>query len=197
MVISMKFTPDEVLDSAIEIVADEGVSVSTSRIARGAGVSNGTLFNYFPTKQALLDAMYVRIKRGLVFAIGELDDDAELVDRARVIWQRWLRWATIAPTHWRVGRLLTGADLVTPSVVEQSLAGLAGPMAVVEQLESSATAAGLPAGYVGAVIQAQLDVAIELGLNADPAASATAFDVMWQGLTRVLVDRPLQPAGSI
>ncbi len=193
----MKFTPDEVLDSAIEIVAAEGVGVSTSRIARGAGVSNGTLFNYFPTKQALLDAMYVRIKHGLVFAIGELDPEAELIDRARVIWRRWLRWATIAPSHWRVGRLLAGADLVTPAVVEASLATLAGPMAVVEQLEARSLAAGLPAGFVGAVVQAQLDVAIELGLDADPAASATAFDVMWQGLTHVLVDHSMETAGSI
>jgi hypothetical protein len=36
----------------------EGIGVSTGRIARATGVSNRTLFNYFPTKQVLIDALH-------------------------------------------------------------------------------------------------------------------------------------------
>lgn len=193
----MKFTPDDILESAIDLVAEEGINVSTSRVARAAGVSNGTLFNYFPTKQALLDAMYAHIKRGLAVAVGDLDDDEPLVDRARTVWRRWLAWADASPGHWRVGRLLAGADLVTPSVAAASMVALAGPMAVVDELEQRARSAGLPAGFVGAVVQAQLDVAIELRLDTDPGASATAFDVMWHGLAQIITDRSVEPVRSI
>lgn len=179
---AVKYTPDDILDAAVDVVAAEGIGVSTSRIAKAAGVSNGTLFNYFPTKQDLLDAMYVHVKRQLAAAIGDVDPDGGLRDQARQVWERWIDWATEAPASWKVAHLLHGADLVSGSAVEEALVALHVPMRVLGEFERLGGLADLPVEYVGAVIQAQLDVAIELGL--DPSRSTTAFDVMWNGIMR-------------
>ena len=70
----MQHKPEAILAAALRCSAKEGVHVSTARIASAAGVSNGSLFNYFPTKQALIDDLYVWIKIDLAAAAGEFDD---------------------------------------------------------------------------------------------------------------------------
>jgi AcrR family transcriptional regulator len=46
------------LEAAERVVAARGVSASTEEVARAAGVGVGTLFRHFPTKEALLEAVY-------------------------------------------------------------------------------------------------------------------------------------------
>lgn len=48
-------TRKAILDAAAELFRSEGFEATTTRdIAEGAGVASGTLFNYFPTKEAVL-----------------------------------------------------------------------------------------------------------------------------------------------
>ena len=50
---------EKVLAAAREAFAERGVSTSLEEIARRAGVGIGTLYRHFPTRQALLEALYV------------------------------------------------------------------------------------------------------------------------------------------
>ena len=50
------------LAAAIELIAEQGLSVPTSKIAHVAGVAEGTLFTYFETKERLLNDLYVELK---------------------------------------------------------------------------------------------------------------------------------------
>jgi AcrR family transcriptional regulator len=53
-----------VLEAAEAVFAAGGVSASTEEVARAAGVGIGTVFRHFPTKEALLEAVYVeRLRR--------------------------------------------------------------------------------------------------------------------------------------
>src|ERR1700682_5831886 len=47
------------LSAAASAVALAGVAASTTRIAKDAGVAEGTLFIYFPTKDELLNQLYL------------------------------------------------------------------------------------------------------------------------------------------
>ncbi|WIM93770.1 helix-turn-helix domain-containing protein [Actinoplanes oblitus] len=52
------------LEVAEEVFAERGTTVATEEIARAAGVGIGTLFRHFPTKEALLQAVYLaRLRR--------------------------------------------------------------------------------------------------------------------------------------
>ena len=58
------------LEVAEAVFAAKGTGASTEEVAREAGVGIGTVFRHFPTKEALLEAVfYVRLRR--------LADDAE------------------------------------------------------------------------------------------------------------------------
>ncbi|MGH3259142.1 MAG: helix-turn-helix domain-containing protein, partial [Streptosporangiaceae bacterium] len=45
-----------ILDAAAALLAERGESVSMADIAEAAGVGRATVYRYFPTKDALLDA---------------------------------------------------------------------------------------------------------------------------------------------
>lgn len=66
-------TVDAILEAAARLVDDTtGPSATTTRIAHVAGVSIGSLYQYFPGKEALFDAMIERA----------IEDDLERLERA-------------------------------------------------------------------------------------------------------------------
>jgi AcrR family transcriptional regulator len=62
---------------AEDVFATYGVGASTEDIARAAGVGIGTLFRHFPTKEALLEAVFVERLRQLADQADELAAAAE------------------------------------------------------------------------------------------------------------------------
>jgi len=67
---------DRVLGAATECFAEGGLDVSIDEVARRAGVGHGTVFRRFPTKEALLDAVFGKeIDRMLLLAQSALEED--------------------------------------------------------------------------------------------------------------------------
>lgn len=63
---------DKLLESALKLFVEFGFhGTPTSKIAKEAGVANGTLFHYFPTKEELIIALYVDIKEKMGCFIAE------------------------------------------------------------------------------------------------------------------------------
>lgn len=56
---------ERLLAAADEVFAESGTDTSTEEVARRAGVGIGTVFRHFPTKEALLEAVFVRRLRQL------------------------------------------------------------------------------------------------------------------------------------
>jgi AcrR family transcriptional regulator len=57
---------DRILASALTLFVEFGFhGTPTGKIAKEAGVSNGTLFHYFATKEALIKELYISIKNDL------------------------------------------------------------------------------------------------------------------------------------
>jgi AcrR family transcriptional regulator len=59
---------DIVLRTAVRLFAEEGVEVSLGRIAQQAEVGAGTVYRHFPTKEALVEAVFAEHIEGLAAA---------------------------------------------------------------------------------------------------------------------------------
>jgi AcrR family transcriptional regulator len=61
---------EKIIETALRLFVDNGFhGTATSKIAQEAGVANGTLFNYFKTKDELVIALYVSVKDDMALFI--------------------------------------------------------------------------------------------------------------------------------
>lgn len=92
----------QILDAALALCAEDGLQgAATARIAKAAGVANGTLFHHFPSKEALIQCLYQDVKQRLGAAIDEADPDLPLREQARHYWQRAMCWMQANPNELR------------------------------------------------------------------------------------------------
>src|SRR5438309_11667546 len=65
-------TIEEVLDIAVEIMTEQGVAgLSIGEVARRMGIRPPSLYVYFPSKEALYDAVFLRGARAILEHLRE------------------------------------------------------------------------------------------------------------------------------
>ena len=65
---------DKLVAAAREVFSTDGTSAPLEEVARRAGLGIGTLYRHFPTRQALLEAVYLEEVEGMARAASELSD---------------------------------------------------------------------------------------------------------------------------
>ncbi|MDR7038019.1 AcrR family transcriptional regulator [Methylobacterium sp. BE186] len=101
----------QILDGARAVFLGSGFDgASMGEIARAAGVSKGTLYVYFDSKEALFEALTLEEKRCLAEALFRLDADDP--DVRAVLMRLGLTYLTemIRPEHVQVIRMVIGAS---------------------------------------------------------------------------------------
>jgi AcrR family transcriptional regulator len=145
------------LNSAAECVASFGTGASTAKIAKAAGVSEGTLFTYFPTKDDLLNQLFLEIETNLTETmLAPYPADASARDRLCAVWNRLIDWGL--------------AHATARSMVEECLAGHAAPDRITF--------------YIDTILFDLADISIN-AVTARPKESDTirqaGFDLFWKG----------------
>ncbi|WP_445772718.1 TetR/AcrR family transcriptional regulator [Shewanella sp.] len=88
-----------ILDSALSLFVEKGFNAtSTASIAKAAGVATGTLFHHFPTKNDIMNQLFLSIKQefasnmvGKVVLSGNIEKDTNN------LWQTAIDWAIAQP----------------------------------------------------------------------------------------------------
>nr|WP_233629290.1 TetR/AcrR family transcriptional regulator [Burkholderia cenocepacia] len=89
---------DAILAAAARALAEDGASATTARIAKLAGVAEGTVFTYFETKDALLNALYLSLKAGLREAMMTgFPEHAPAEQAVRHAWNGYVSWGVANP----------------------------------------------------------------------------------------------------
>ena len=106
---------ENILEAAIKLLAEHGTSVPTAKIAQQAAVSNGTLFNYYPTKQALLDGVYLSIKKEVsTHVINQIAKETKHIkDLILYLWQQYILWAMANLLKQKVVSLLSASVAIS------------------------------------------------------------------------------------
>ncbi|MGQ7945912.1 TetR/AcrR family transcriptional regulator [Flavobacterium sp. WC2509] len=83
-----------IINTALRLFVENGFhGTATSRIAQEAGVANGTLFNYFPSKETLIVCIYNSIMQNLDdFIIESLSSHSVSKESFRSLFFASLQW---------------------------------------------------------------------------------------------------------
>jgi AcrR family transcriptional regulator len=144
-----------ILDAAVHEIARVGLSASTASIAKRAGVASGTLFTYFPSKEALLNELYLELKREVYGRVNaNFPAGANLERRARHFWTQFLAWALERPEHRKVSVLLNLSDILTAETRSIALDLRGRSEDVLSEISRRPPLRGLPPQFVSSFMAA-------------------------------------------
>lgn len=108
-----------ILDAAARILEEGGLeALNTNRVAAVAGFSVGSLYQYFPSKEAILAALIRRKREALTAAFAEgpdLDEAPDLETALRIL----IRGSLAEPVHRpALNRVLAQAQMTLPFAAE-------------------------------------------------------------------------------
>ena len=175
---------DAILAAATEVIAEQGVSAPTAKISKLAGVAEGTLFTYFHSKDAMLNALYVALKTELGVSMGKRYPSTKgEKERARHLWNRYVQWGAKAPLKYRALRQLAVAECITEESRQLGRACL-GQMCDV-LLDGAAARSGLSPEFAGALFGAVADTSLDLATR-EPKRSRqytrAGFEAFWRAV---------------
>lgn len=77
-----------IMETALKLFTERGFQgTSTAQISKEAGVATGTFFNYFPTKEDLINSLYFEVKGRLNSSMEkEIESESTFQERVRRLW---------------------------------------------------------------------------------------------------------------
>lgn len=181
-------TEQLLVESAIGCFAERGFwNTPTALVSKTAGVAGGTLFNYFPTKDALLTAVYLDIKRELASALlAGIEAHTEVRQTFQHVWRRYIDWGLQHPSRFVVLQQLTQSRELS----DESRAQGNEPFRVLEQQLREGIAAGqffdYPVAYVAALFDSNATTTVKF-LAAQGAQASDyveiGFAMFWRGIS--------------
>jgi AcrR family transcriptional regulator len=103
-----------ILSAAVQVIEEQGLGAPTARIAKIAGIAEGTLFTYFESKDALLNALYLTLKGELREALApDFPRTEDLRERALYLWTSYVGWGVANPHKRKVMLVLSASERIT------------------------------------------------------------------------------------
>jgi AcrR family transcriptional regulator len=175
-----------ILNAAATAIAEEGLSASTAKIARGANIAEGSLFTYFASKDELFNQLYTEIKLSLhQVMLTAYPVNASAKEKIRYVWVAYIDWGVTNPQKQKAMKQLSVSDKITAatrSSVECSYSEL--HTVLLEQiangrLRNTPTAFGL--AILGGLAEATMEFVARDPANADEYRSI-GFEIFWNAI---------------
>jgi AcrR family transcriptional regulator len=171
-----------ILAAATEIVAEQGLGAPTARIARMAGVAEGTLFTYFASKDELLNALYLHLKADLREAIMATYPRTDGVrERAWHVWRSYVQWGAAHSPRRRALAQLSVSDRITPESRAAGSAAFEDLSALMEDGVLRGQPPEFTAAIMAALAEMTMDFVIRFPAQADQYTTL-GFDAFWHAI---------------
>jgi AcrR family transcriptional regulator len=175
-----------IIDSAIKLIAREGLGAATAAIAKEAGVPNGSLFTYFPTKIELFNALYTEIKEELISTVDDgLSNAGDEREQLLHVWTRWTRWGAANGEKRRVLAQLSVSDDVLESTKMAGFAAAHRAVNLIRQVARHGALKDQDPAFVGAVVESLTSTTMDF-MSRDPEHAEevcmSTFEFLWKAL---------------
>ena len=175
-----------ILAAATDQVAAQGTGAPTAKIAQAAGVSEGTLFTYFGTKEELLNQLFLQIGADLAQTLSSsFPKKGRPRERMQRLWDALIQWGTSNPVRHKALRQLKVSDRVNAESRQCSNQGFAELRRMVEQTLAGHMDPERMPFYIGIVLNGLADITVE-AIAASPKEyehfRQAGFDLYWKGI---------------
>jgi AcrR family transcriptional regulator len=177
------------LSTALHLFVTQGVqNTSTAQITTAAGTAAGTLFLYFPTKQALLDALVLKIgqqQSDRIYSLLHPTPGAR--ETFWLIWEGSLRWFLENIEAYLFIQQVRDSGIISEAVVQQTDQFFGYYYAAIQQGLAEGSIKPYPAGLIGGILYQQL-VAIMNMIRLQTSSAQQAetiqqgFEIFWNGI---------------
>ncbi|MBW8182523.1 TetR/AcrR family transcriptional regulator [Shewanella nanhaiensis] len=135
-----------ILDTALTLFVSQGFyATSTASIAKQAGVATGTLFHHFPSKDELMNHLFISIKQEFADAIiVSITDSGELEQDAQRLWYAAIQWAMDNPLKQEFFQQYSMSPSIPLEIREQAMNSI---LSFMGSLMQQGQALGLFASY--------------------------------------------------
>jgi AcrR family transcriptional regulator len=176
------------LTAATNEVASAGVAASTIRIAKNAGVAEGTLFVYFPTKDDLLNQLYLDLKSDLMGILAaDFPANASIQEQIQHLWSRFIDWGASDPDKRRALRQLSVSERITEVSQNAGDAMFYNLQTVVENGYKAGILREQPISFLGGVINSLADMVLQMA-SRDPVKldqyKSLGWEALWGAIAR-------------
>lgn len=176
------------LSAATNEVASTGVAASTIKIAKNSGVAEGTLFVYFPTKDDLLNQLYVELKSDLMgFLAAKYPADASTQEQIQHLWSRFIDWGVSNTDKRKALRQLSVSERITEGNQNAGEALFYDLQKVVENGFNAGILREQPISFLGGIINALADMVLQMA-SSDPAKldqyKSLGWEALWGAIAR-------------
>ena len=177
-----------ILAAAIELIAGQGLSIPTSKIAQVAGVAEGTLFTYFETKERLLNDLYLELKHE---EREEMTRDypvhASLKDRARHLWDKYVGLGITHPSKYKVVTQLSISDHINEQTRRLGVEGYETLSTMLQECFTCGALKDQPSEFGMALLLSMMNMTIEFILQHPSEADRfcdAGFSAFWNAVTK-------------
>lgn len=175
-----------ILHAAMTIIAQQGESAPTAKIAKLAGVAEGTLFTYFDNKDELLSHLYLHLKDELRQALMvNFPYAANLKNQTRYIWQSYVNWGVQDPDKRKALSQLAMSERVSEAVKAIGQQAFAHIYTQIKENTAKGLLRDYPPDFTSAILESLAQTSIAFMLREPELAqkySDAGFDAFWNAI---------------
>ncbi len=177
-----------ILEAATEVVAKLGTGAPTAKIAKDAGVAEGTLFTYFASKDDLLNELYLELKADQCDAVTTgYPSDKSLIERTRHVWNSYIGWGSAHPLEHKAMTQLRVSERVTPKTKKIGAQAFAEINQTIREILAAGALKDQPPAFAAAILGAMADTTMDF-IARDPRRAKhytkAGFEAFWRAVTR-------------
>jgi AcrR family transcriptional regulator len=177
-----------ILQAATEVVATLGVGATTAKIAKGAGVAEGTLFTYFANKDELLNHLYLEIKASLRDAMmAGYPSRKSLIVRSRHVWDRYIGWGSAYPLKRKAMSQLAVSDRITDENKRIGAQAFGEVEGMIRESLARGPLKDQPPAFAAAILSAIAETTMDF-IAREPARAQhytkAGFEAYWKAVTK-------------
>ncbi len=175
-----------ILSAATHLIVEQGLGTPTIGIAKAAGIPNGSLFTYFPTKADLFNQLYLELKSEMgAAAVRDVQEARSSREHFFQVWKNWTNWAVAFPEKRRALAQLNVSDAITPETRAAAHKAMRPLGELMEHCRSAGPMSKVPPAFVAMLLNSVADATMDF-MSQDPKNAKKrcndGFEAVWRML---------------